>query len=93
MKKSKWMPLAVAGAVGIIGWLMYSAMPKPAWRVELCIEYNGQESCKTASGATREAALRIAAENACALISSGPTGTVNCQNTPPKKLVWLSQGK
>ncbi len=60
-----------------------------AHRVEVCIEFNGHQSCRTASGATREAAKRTATDNACALIASGMSDSIACTNTPPAKVTWL----
>lgn len=91
MNRSKYVPIAiVAGIVGFV-LLMIFAMPKAKYRVEVCLTFDGQSSCKIASGATRESALRTAVENACALISGGPTDTVRCQNTPLTKKNWLSE--
>jgi hypothetical protein len=90
MNKSKLIPIAIVGVIVAFILLMLFAMPKPKHRVEVCITFEGQSQCRIASGATKDAALRTAVENACALISSGPTDTVRCQNTPPTKTDWLS---
>jgi hypothetical protein len=90
MNRSKYIPIAIVGGIVAFILLMMFAMPKAAHRVEVCITFEGQSECKTASGATKESALRTAVENACALISGGPTDTVRCQNTPPTKLNWLT---
>ena len=90
MNRSKFVPVAIV--VVVVGFilLMMFAMPKATHRVEVCITFEGQSECKIASGGTKEAALRTAVENACALISGGPTDTVRCQNTQPTKLNWLT---
>ena len=49
---------------------------------EVCITFHGRQSCRSAAGSTPEEARRTAHENACALIASGMTETVSCQNTP-----------
>jgi len=84
-------PIAIVGVIVAFVLLMLFAMPQAKHRVEVCITFEGQSECRTASGATRESALRTAVENACALISGGPTDTVRCQNTPPTKTNWLSK--
>ena len=63
--------------------VLYSTMNLSRHRVEVCIEYNGRTSCRTASGTTQEFAERTARDNACALIASGVTDTIACQNTTP----------
>jgi hypothetical protein len=60
-----------------------------AYRVKVCMEYQGREECRTASGDTKEHALRTATDNACALIASGMTDSIACTNTVPKKITWL----
>lgn len=62
-----------------------------SFRVEVCINYQGRSACRTASGATEEAAMRTARDNACAMISSGMTDSIACQNTPPSKVAWLEK--
>jgi len=67
----------------ILGVLIYSSMNLAKYRVEVCITYNGKQSCKTASGSTEAFAQRSATTNACALIASGVTESMQCENTPP----------
>lgn len=81
----------ILGAIALLGGMIYLAMPSPAFRVEVCLEFKGQTSCKIASSATEQTALRTATENACALISGGVTDTIACQNTTPKSVKWLKR--
>ena len=53
------------------------------------MEFNGQTSCRTASGATEEFALRTATNNACGTIASGVTDSIACDQSTPKKVTWL----
>lgn len=78
--------------LAVLAVLIYSSMGLRSHRVEVCIEFQGRRSCRTASGSTREVALRTAVENACALISSGVTDSIACGNTPPSSVRWL-EGK
>ena len=75
--------LAVAGA------LYYSTVSLAKHRVEVCMEFKGMTSCRTASGSTEEFALRTATSNACATISSGVTDSIACDQSTPKKVTWL----
>jgi hypothetical protein len=75
--------LAVAGA------LYYSTASLAKHRVEVCMEFNGATSCRTASGSTEEFALRTATNNACATIASGVTDSIACDQATPKKVTWL----
>lgn len=62
------------------------------FRVEVCMEYDGRTACRTASAATEDKARETAVNNACALIASGMSDSIKCQNTPPTKVNWL-EGK
>jgi hypothetical protein len=75
--------LVVAGAI------YYSTSTLAAHKVEVCMEFNGMTSCRTASGSTEEFALRTATTNACATIASGVTDSMACDRSEPKKVTWL----
>ncbi len=62
------------------------------YRAEVCMEFEGRSACRTASAASEEKARETATVNACALISSGMSDSIKCQNTPPTKITWL-EGK
>lgn len=73
----------------VIAAIYYSTKSLAAHRVEVCMEFNGLTSCRTASGSTEEFALRTATTNACATIASGVTDSMACDRTEPKKVTWL----
>ncbi len=75
---------------GFVAYLIYSTMGQSKFRVEACMEFQGRESCKTASGPTEQQALRMAIETACAQIASGMTESMACDRTPPKSINWLT---
>ncbi len=55
-------------------------------RVEVCQEHRGRTACRTAAGPTREEAIRTATDNACALLASGMTDSMQCSATPPRSV-------
>ncbi|MGA2182770.1 MAG: hypothetical protein ABSH47_07050 [Bryobacteraceae bacterium] len=81
--------LAFVGAV--VAALIRSTMNLATYRVEVCMDYNGRTSCRTAAGSTEEFALRSATGNACALIASGVTDSMGCERTPPRSVRWLKR--
>ena len=89
-KPGVWITLLFG--LALIAVLLYSTMGLRKHRVEVCVEFRGRQSCRIASGATKEDALRTATDNACALISAGMTDSIACGNTPPYKVTWL-EGK
>lgn len=76
----------------VLGVIVYSSMNMSSYRVEVCMEFRGQTSCRTASGASEPDTLRAAVSNACAGIASGVTDTIACEGTYPKSITWLSKG-
>jgi hypothetical protein len=83
---------AVAGIVfvlAVLGVIVYSSLDLRRNRVEVCVEFQGRKACRIASGATKEAALRAATDNACAFIAAGMTDSMACGQTPPVSVRWL----
>ncbi len=81
--------VGVVFALAFLAVLIFSTMGLSQHRVEVCVEFNGRESCRTASGATRDEAQRTATDNACALITSGMANSMACGRKPPVKITWL----
>jgi hypothetical protein len=81
--------LVFVGAV--VAALIRSTMNLAQYRVEVCMDYQGRSSCRTAAGSTEEFALRSATDNACALIATGVTDSMACDRTPPRSVRWLKR--
>lgn len=75
--------LGILAAIVFIGVLAYLTVDSKRHRAEVCVAFGGRSSCRTASGATREQAIRTATDNACALVASGMTDTIACGQAPP----------
>ncbi len=85
MKKPVQVGIGIA--VFILGLIVYSTMQSFASnRVEVCIQFKGVTSCKTARGATQEDAIRTATNNACGELAGGVTDTMACLRAEPSKL-------
>ena len=85
-------PVTIIGivfALGFLAVLIYSTLGLSQHRVEVCVEFNGQESCRTASAASRDEARRTATDNACALLTNGMTESMACGAKAPTKITWL----
>ena len=77
--------------LAILGFIVYSTLSASRKRVTVCMSFNGRSDCRTAAGTTRDFALRTAVTNACALIASGVTDTVNCEQSQPVSVTWLDK--
>jgi len=84
--------LAIVFIVVVIGAVVYTTMSSTStrYRVEVCVEFQGRSACRTAAAATEQGALRTAQENACALISSGVTDSIQCGNSRPVSVKWVA---
>ena len=87
MKTTTW--LAVAFVALVVGWLVFSSFHQERVHCRVCMSFDGHRDCRTASAATRQEAQRTAVSNACAQLTSGVTGTTQCENTPPESVDWL----
>jgi hypothetical protein len=81
MKKPVLVGIAIVAVILFV--IIYSSFNLAKYRVEVCITFHGAMSCKTAAGSTEEFARRTATTNACAMIASGVTDSIACENTPP----------
>jgi hypothetical protein len=49
------------------------------------MEFEGRRACRAVDGNDEKETRAAAITNACALVASGVTDTVACQNTPPSE--------
>ena len=75
----------------ILAVIVYSTMNLAKYRVEVCIAFHGGNQCRTASADTQDHALRSAQSNACALLVSGVTDTMQCERATPVSVKWLER--
>lgn len=73
----------------ILAIMVYSSMSLAATRVEVCVEFKGVTNCKIARGATQDAAIRTAIENACGEMASGVTESLACTRSVPTRITDL----
>ena len=85
--------LIAAFIAGLFALVVYSSMGLTAYRVEVCMAYDGRTACRSASGADKDTALRTASDNACAQISSGMTDSMACGRSTPTSVKWLEANK
>lgn len=86
---NKTVMIGVAFVVAVVAFLIYSSMHIAQYRVEVCVAFRGGNQCRTASADTKDHALRSAQSNACALLASGVTETMQCEQSNPASVKWL----
>jgi hypothetical protein len=86
---SKTVAIGVLFVLGVVAFLIYSSMHLARYRVEVCVDFQGRNECRTASADTQDHALRSAQSNACALVASGVTDSMQCEQSRPISVKWL----
>jgi len=81
VKWTSWVTALTLG--GLIMLVVLSSLTIGSVRCELCVEFGGRRACRAVDGNSEDEARAAAITNACALVASGVTDTVACQNTPP----------
>lgn len=81
--------VGIAIVLVILGVIVYSSFNLAGHRVEVCMTFNGNTMCRTASGSSEEFARRTAISNACAMIASGMTDSMACEQSAPAKITQL----
>jgi len=71
--------------VPVVAFVIYASLQVNKYACEVCISFQGRETCRTVIAKTRKEALRGATDNACALLSSGVTDTLRCARTVPRR--------
>ncbi len=83
--------LSAVFIIGVLAVLVYTSIGYHQFEVELCITYKGRNACGTAAGATREEAMRAAANLTCSSIASGMSEDIACGRTEPDSIRWISE--
>jgi hypothetical protein len=86
---NKTVVIGVVFVVAVLAFLIYSSMHISQYRVEVCVNFRGATQCRVASADTRDHAVRSAQSNACALVASGVTDTMQCERADPTSIKWL----
>ncbi|HEY0971507.1 MAG TPA: hypothetical protein VGE02_11125 [Gemmatimonadales bacterium] len=69
--------------IGLGGVLLWSTLRSQTAECTVCVEFNGQRNCATASAASEDEATRSAQTTACGVLTNGMNETIACQNRPP----------
>lgn len=78
-KTLAWLAL-ILGFTAFLAWTTLSAQKAEC---EVCVVFNGQRNCATASHATEDEAARSAQSTACGPVTSGMNDAIACDATPP----------
>jgi len=75
--------LAVVAVLAFVGLLLYNTLSAQRAECAVCVEFNGQRNCATASHETQSAAIQSAQTTACGTIAKGMNESIACGNVKP----------
>ena len=75
--------LTIVAVIAFAGLLLYNTLSAQKVTCEVCVEFNGQRNCATASHENEEEAAQSAQRTACGVLASGMNETIACGNKPP----------
>ena len=78
--------LVVIAVLAVAAYIMLSPSRLGKVSCEVCMEFKGQESCRTARGPNRDEAITTARDNACARIAFGREDSILCGGKEPESV-------
>ncbi len=74
-------------ALGLfMGAVINTTLQRAAVHCEVCLEFSGQEVCRSGSGPSREEAQQAAQESVCGGNVSGMAEIIACRNAQPTRV-------
>lgn len=70
------------GGVALVGALIYFSFQQNQHRYEVCVTFKSATHCATATGATRDEAIRAAQGIDCEMLSNGRDENMVCLDSP-----------
>lgn len=83
MKKRSITWIVAVGIMVVVGYLIYGSTRVVQASCYVCVEYGGQTQCRTGTGADVDGAQKAAQKAACAVMASGMSETIACENAQP----------
>ena len=84
--------MSKAGIIGglfgaiMLGVILFLSLGFDQYTCEVCIEFNGRNQCRKASGVDKETAMKTAHDNACAYLVASKTDGFLCGQTQPARI-------
>ena len=75
--------IMIVGGVSFFAILIYLSMRQVQQEYEVCMAFRGATHCATASGSTRDEAVRSAQEIDCQMLANGRDETMVCLSNAP----------
>ena len=73
----------IAAIAILLAALIYGSFAVVQTECDLCVEFNGVRTCRTGAGVNEQDAKDAAQLAACAVMASGMSASIECQNRIP----------
>ena len=85
MKKG---PIVTIAFLGFIAYFSITSIWMGSeYECEICVKYKGTESCQKVEGMNKMDTIMTGISTACGAVATGMTESIDCQQTPPTKMV------
>ncbi len=85
MKKSAIVTILFLGFIAYFS--ITSIWTGSEYKCEVCVKYKGTESCQKVEGMDKMDTIMTGISTACGAVATGMTESIDCQQTPPTKMV------
>lgn len=80
--------LLTIGFLAFISYISFSLIwTGNKYECEICVKYKGLEECQKVKGMDKQDTIMAGVSTACGAVASGMTESIDCQGTPPTKLI------
>lgn len=75
--------ITIVAIVTFVALLLYNTLSAQKYTCEVCVEFNGQRNCATASHESEDEAEHSAQMTACGPLTNGMDDQIACSRRPP----------
>jgi len=75
--------ITIVAIVAFVALLLFNTLSAQKVTCDVCVEFNGQRNCATASHESEEEAARSAQMTACGPVTNGMDDQIACGRRPP----------
>ncbi len=83
MKKIRNILIIAIALIAPTVWMTMNVIKESTFNCRVCMSFNGKQNCAKAIGSDRQSCITTARDNACALIASGMTASIQCSQSEP----------
>ena len=83
MKKIRNILIIAIALIAPTVWMTMNVIKESTFNCRVCMSFNGNHNSAKAIGCDRQSCITTGRDNACALIASGMTASIQCSQSEP----------